>query len=372
MRAPSYGREDDKLRERPDGLCGTVLLGRVMLIAAYLALNISLNMINKWTLTGYGFRFPIALSMAHQAFTLMALTPFMLTRGHLGEHSAVVQKQWPGLLGIAAFFSFNLGCNNISLLSISLSLNQVIRACIPVATALGATVIENKPPTKQEFISLLVLVSGVGIAIWEGGSTRATVTGIMLCVLGTLSNGFMMSSIGRLLSDKLDVWRLTWYLAPITIVMLLPFYWWLEAAELAKYRQKEGMQYTMLVALGCVNALLYNVVHSLVIKVTSSVTTTVLGEMKIIFILILSSLWLGESDIYTAKMLLGVTVAMLGFIMFSHAKLAAPPSGYSALPVIKGVPELPPSLQDSARASPLQKDGSSGFGGSSGGKQAQR
>lgn len=38
-----------------------------------------------------------------------------------------LQKQWMGLIGISCFFAFNLGCNNISLLSISLSLNQVIR-----------------------------------------------------------------------------------------------------------------------------------------------------------------------------------------------------------------------------------------------------
>jgi hypothetical protein len=31
-----------------------------------------------------------------------------------------------------------------------------------------------------------------------------------------------------------------------------------------------------------VNALSYNLVHTLVIKATSSVTTTVLGEMKIV------------------------------------------------------------------------------------------
>lgn len=97
----------------------------------------------------------------------------------------------------------------------------------------------------------------MGVAIFEGSDTRATVHGITLCVLGehaaakgkektrctsvlpkyallpcvpywpatactqivmcipchactgTISNGFMMASIGRLLSEKLDVWRMT-------------------------------------------------------------------------------------------------------------------------------------------------------------------
>jgi solute carrier family 35 protein E4 len=49
-----------------------------------------------------------------------------------------------------------------------------------------------------------------------------------------------------------------------------------------------------LLLMGCVNALVYNLVHTLVIKITSSVTTTVIGEMKIILILVLSAVILGE------------------------------------------------------------------------------
>ena len=48
-----------------------------------------------------------------------------------------------------------------------------------------------------------------------------------------------------------------------------------------------------LLFLGCVNALAYNLIHSLVIKVTSAVTTTVIGEMKIVLILVLSAVMLG-------------------------------------------------------------------------------
>jgi hypothetical protein len=56
----------------------------------------------------------------------------------------------------------------------------------------------------------------------------------------------------------------------------------------------------------------------------------------------------GESDIWSAKMLLGVVTALLGFVMYSHAKLN---TGANAtyLPVIKGVPELPSSLSDSRK-----------------------
>lgn len=89
-----------------------------------------------------------------------------------------------------------------------------------------------------------VLVSGVAVAIYEGGSSAdGTWGGIVLCVLGTLSNGLMMASIGRLLSEKLDVWRLAFYCAPLTVIMLLPFYWAMEADSLSQYRTENSSQY---------------------------------------------------------------------------------------------------------------------------------
>lgn len=47
--------------------------------------------------------------------------------GHCESHLATIQKQGTGLLAVGVFFAVNLAFNNVSLLSISLSLNQVIR-----------------------------------------------------------------------------------------------------------------------------------------------------------------------------------------------------------------------------------------------------
>ena len=46
-------------------------------------------------------------------------------------------------------------------------------------------------------------------------------------------------------------------------------------------------------------ALSYNVIHSLMIQKTSAVTTTVLGEVKIVGLLILSALLLGKPSVQT-------------------------------------------------------------------------
>jgi hypothetical protein len=100
--------------------------------------------------------------------------------------------------------------------------------------------------------------------------------------------------------------------------VLLPFYYSLEDAKYKQYHEgsvdnrymgENGSDHSVwsqflivqlclqgLLFLGCVNALAYNLIHSLVIKVTSAVTTTVIGEMKIVLILVLSAVMLGEKD----------------------------------------------------------------------------
>jgi drug/metabolite transporter (DMT)-like permease len=95
------------------------------------------------------------------------------------------------------------------------------RASIPVFTCVLAVVVENKIPTRGEVASLVILTVGVMIAVWEGtvtGSPRA----ILLCIGGTLSNAAMMTTSGKVLSEKVDALRLTFYTAPISLLALLP------------------------------------------------------------------------------------------------------------------------------------------------------
>uniref|UniRef100_A0A7R9VU54 Sugar phosphate transporter domain-containing protein n=1 Tax=Chlamydomonas euryale TaxID=1486919 RepID=A0A7R9VU54_9CHLO len=316
------------------------LVYKVFIILVYTGSNISLNMLNKWTLSLYGFRFPLAMSMAHMGFSFCALAPIMALPSFRSLHAVTLRKQWPGVLSIAGFFAVNVGFNNISLLNIPLSLNQVIRASIPVVAAAGSVFIEQKKPSSHEFFSLVVIVAGVAMACWEGQDQAASFYGIALCLIGTVSNGLMMSTIGKLMTEKLDALRLTFYTAPLACVLLLPFYFGMEHHALTQYQATHSTGYISLVLLGCINALVYNLVHVLVIKVTSAVTTTVIGEMKIVLILMLSAGLLDEAGIWTTKMLVGCTTAILGFCLYSHVRLQKSAQPAQQGPLIRGVPDL--------------------------------
>jgi len=80
----------------------------------------------QWALGYYGLAFPLMLTSMHMAFSFLALAPFAL-RTPWETHVRTIQKQWQGLVYIGGFMALNIALNNISLLDITLSLNQVIR-----------------------------------------------------------------------------------------------------------------------------------------------------------------------------------------------------------------------------------------------------
>ena len=96
-------------------------------ITAYLTLNSTLNLMNKWLLGIHGFSFPLLLTSCHMLFSFLILLPFMLKEPFKNLHVATLQKQWKGIIGIGLFMAVNIAFNNLSLVQITLSLNQVIR-----------------------------------------------------------------------------------------------------------------------------------------------------------------------------------------------------------------------------------------------------
>ena len=67
-------------------------------------------------------------------FSFCALAPVAM-RESLKVHKHTLERQWKGVVYIGTFLALNIALNNVSLLDISLSLNQIIRyglACLLV------------------------------------------------------------------------------------------------------------------------------------------------------------------------------------------------------------------------------------------------
>ncbi|KAI7840393.1 hypothetical protein COHA_005894 [Chlorella ohadii] len=303
------------------------------LTVLYISLNSSLNLLNRWSLGVYGFRFPLLLTSCHMAFGFAALAPVALRRPwHV--HRRKLAKQWRGILAIGAFLALNITLNNASLLDMTLTLNQIIRSSIPVVTCLLAIPVERQRPTLRNAFALLVLTAGVMLAVWQGRVAGAP-HAILLCLASTVCSGAMMTLIGRLLTEKLDLVHLTFYTAPVSLLCLAPFAFALEAsrsqAGLGCWRHLDKLlQYlpgrqgaaATIIGITSLNALAYNLVHNAMIGATSAVTTTVLGEAKILLLLALSVIVLGEGQDVTPSFMAGCALAVTGFTLYTRAQLS--------------------------------------------------
>lgn len=274
------------------------------------------------------------------AFSFTVLAPVALAQPW-SVHQATLQKQWRGILCIGAFMALNIALNNISLLDISLSLNQIIRSAIPVVACVLAILVESKYPTRQEAVSLVVLSLGVMLAVWQG-----TVTGepyaIFFSIGATVCNGLMMTFASKLMSEKLDVVRLTFYVAPVSLVFLAPFFWVFERERFLAYWPLNSRGASLIMLVSSCNAVCYNIAHAYMIKKVSAVATTVIGEFKIICLLVLSAMLLGESDMFTPKMVTGCVLAIVGFGAYSHCKLHAIKARAASQPTGGGTDETQP------------------------------
>jgi len=297
----------------------------IFIIFAYLGLNSFLNLLNRWALGLYGLRFPLIMTSCHMIFGCMALSPMMiLNETYAARHASVLRNDWKGLLTIAIMNGFQIACNNASLTVMELSMNQVIRAAIPVLVALLAVCIENKVPSKGEVASLIVISMGVMLAVWE--ESRNATLGITLTIISSVMQSVQMSVSGKVMSGrsgKLDSFQMTFYTGPAAFVSLAPFALATEYTIFAEsLSAKPGATIGFLLGSCCV-AVVYNVVLFQSVRTLSSVGTAILGNVKIVMLLFLSSLLLHELGGWSANQFLGCFLTFLAAGCYSYIKATA-------------------------------------------------
>lgn len=117
---------------------------------------------------------------------------------------------------------------------------------------------------------------------------------------------------------------LTLYMSPVSLLTLLPMFFTSEYSKLmahaAVMAPGDMSSIVQLILLSCLNAVLYNVVHFMVIAATCAVTSTVLGMAKMIVLLALSNTLLREYGQLTPSMVVGMLLALIGFCWYGILK----------------------------------------------------
>jgi drug/metabolite transporter (DMT)-like permease len=145
-----------------DKIGGVVSVELVATFTGWLALNLGLNYYNKWVLSETDFRFPFFLTLVNKSVGLcVAITALFFKEGLPKPQDLAAQFSRPIVHAYGVMTALNIGMNNWSLLLITLTLNQIIKATIPLPTALLSKLVEGKTFSWHLYGSMAVLVGGV-------------------------------------------------------------------------------------------------------------------------------------------------------------------------------------------------------------------
>jgi hypothetical protein len=368
-------------------------------IPLFFLLNISLSLLNRYALGHLGFTFPLVLTAFHALFGFLFLLPAVYAsedRRH--RYMTAIAREWKSVALVGFWLALNIALNNLSLVYISLSLNQVIRrvadgrtfsltniftvypylfrtyraafipinhsasgagfhfifflplslfnsllltsiphiifppprpsrrASIPLVTAIVSSATDRRLPRRGEFLGLVILCLGVSTAIGEATASGDSL-GVMLCVVSVFAGAAMLTATSRALQGRIDSVQLMFFAAPVTCMCLVPPIFLREQQVFAEYASTRPGPAAMIVLSTSVLAGMYNVVHNDLVKITDPVTTCVLGQLKIVALMVLSALILGEGKDFNQRMSVGCAAAILGFSIYSWAKIKTIPGG---------------------------------------------
>lgn len=277
--------------------------------------SVGIIMANKEVMStaGYDFRFATTLTGFH--FTVTALVGFVSNA--TGFSTAKEVPLWE-LLWFSIVANMSIVGMNLSLMLNSVGFYQISKlSMIPVVCVLE-WILHNKNYTKEVKAAVFVVVIGVGVCTVT--DVHVNLKGFLCAVVAVLCTSLQQISIGSLQKKySIGSFDLLSKTAPIQAASLLvfgPFIdYYLNGRNLLNYQFSYGAIFFIL--LSCTLAVFCNLSQYLCIGRFSAVSFQVLGHMKTVCVLILG--WVLFDSALTAKNIMGMSVAVLGMVIYSWA-----------------------------------------------------
>lgn len=204
----------------------------------------------------------------------------------------------------------------------------MLRAFGPLCVAILAVCVERKYTPCKEAAWLCVIACGVGMTVYKEASREdhsffgaVLVLASIFMQSGILSlSAILMGKVGV----KLDGLQMAFYSGPSGCLVLLPFALATgEGATLRHALRTEPAVTTTFLLGSSVLAVAYNAVVFQSSHTLSSVGTSVLANVKIVILFVLSALTLGEMASWRVREYVGCVLTFGGSAVYSYIKVKA-------------------------------------------------
>lgn len=351
---------------------GAFLFGQVMLLAGqntaamlaiyfggqsgfslYMKLVLSGEMVSrKLGLRGMPAAFLITAVQQVVSFGSLALAILILycTRWRYVPRRLGSVKELVFVLAFSAAVAVNIGLNNFSMSLLPVSLNLVIRSCIPLVTlllqAVGRQFWPAAPASQASVSDVILMTIGVTFASiaafadseskHPGGESRYLALGVVMCVLSDFAAAttlILADAFGKVLDPPLNPLDTIFYMGLPCAIILLPaslfvhhpvswpgFGPMTDWQVFEKVMEISPLMWLSVVVSGLISGG-YNFIQYTVVQQLSAGHAAFAGNFNKAATISLS-LWLGleflPGGIWSSVMLLGITGSILSFTAWSY------------------------------------------------------
>jgi len=307
-------RTDEKeAKKRAERDARWIRLSTAACIGSWFALNMAIANLNKWIFHQYDFRYPALLTSLHM-LSCYALCSIVL-RLRAKQMRPISQRAQHAVWQLSAVFVVSVTAGNGALGFIHVSFAQAIGATAPLWTVALSVLLTRKSYSSQVYVSLLLI--SAGMVLTTRGEVNFHPVGFALIVLATLTRALKSIMQGILLSsaeDRIDSiellhqmsWRSALWLTGWCVVM--------ERDALHDHALRDAGLWSFLIVSSLV-AFFLNIAQFLVTKATSAVTLQVLGNIKVVMLILISvSIFGNEVSIMAAC---GCALCLSGVVLYN-------------------------------------------------------
>lgn len=288
-------------------------------LVLYLLSSSYIILLNKRLMVDDGFKFPLALTgLAQLAGAVAGWTSSRLGFVKLGPAPTphfMATRLLPIVLSSAGALYFG----NVAYLSLSVAFIQILKVLTPAVTLAICATFKLERLTGSLLLSILMITLGTGVATAvEVGVVGFAWPGFFSFLFSTLMEAvrvvYIQLLLGKLSYSSMEV--LVYLGAPTGLVLLAASAIWeregLLASGLALMAHKP-LHYLAAIFMG----FLVNLSTAFAIKVTGSLTFKVVGCVKNTLLV-----WVGilMGDVVTREQLLGYSISVVGFALYTHVK----------------------------------------------------
>ena len=277
--------------------------------------------LNKWIFHRYPFRYPATLTCCHM---LACCTLSRVTLRFRAQQPKVLSaRARRAVLQLSLVFVVSVAAGNAALGYIHVSFAQAIGATAPLWTVLLSVILtrSHHPPLVYVALGLISL----GMLLTVRGEINFHVTGFLLVLTATLTRALKSILQGMLLSaaeERLDPLELLFHMALRAAVALGLWAVVMERSLLTDLGVREVGLWLCVLASSLV-AFLLNLSQFFVTKATSAVTLQVLGNIKVVLLILVSVAIFGNEVSMQAAA--GCTLCITGVVLYNMATRKPPP-----------------------------------------------